>query len=119
MERLLIERFIDEENVEVTNPEALHNHIQTEAVRPLILLCRTIHTIHNNNVAYEHKASGGHLVKTATLWLSVTDHTRLMLMLYAVRPTSWPFSISATRIWQIYYLHMIDQTTQVKYHFIP
>ena len=83
MERLLIERFIEEENVEVTNPKALLSLIQTCSRETLNITLQDppIRTILEKYVAYEEKVRAGHLGKTATFWLSVIDHTRLILML--------------------------------------
>ena len=88
MERLLIERFIEEENVEVTNPKALLSLIQTCSRETLNITLQDppTRTIIEKYVAYEEKVRAGHLGKTATFWLSVIDHTRLILMLqYSVK----------------------------------
>ena len=88
MERLLIERFIEEENVEVTNPKVLLSLIQTCSRETLNITLQDppTRTILEKYVAYEEKVRAGHLGKTATFWLSVIDHTRLILMLqYSVK----------------------------------
>lgn len=88
MERLLIERFIEEEKVEVTHPEALLNLVQTCSRDTLDLALQDPFTltILEKYVAYEDKVRAGHLGKTATFWISVIDHTRLILMLqYSVK----------------------------------
>ena len=88
MERLLIERFIEEENVEVTNPKALLSLIQTCSRETLNITLQDppTRTILEKYVAYEEKVRAGHLGKTATFWLSMIDHTRLILMLqYSVK----------------------------------
>lgn len=83
-----MERFIEEENVEVTNPKALFNLIQTCSRENLELALKDNSTLAlvNKYVAYEDRVRDGHLGKTATFWLSVIDHTRRILMLqYAVK----------------------------------
>jgi len=88
MERLLIERFIEEEKVEVTNPVALLNLVQacSRETLDIVLQDPSTLTILEKYVTYEDKVRAGHLGKTATFWLSVIDHSRLILMLqYSVK----------------------------------
>ena len=88
MERLLVERCVEEENIEVNNPVALINLVQTCSRETLHLALQDPSTlaILQKYVAYEDKVRKGHLGKTARFWLSVIDHTRLILMLqYSVK----------------------------------
>lgn len=88
MERLLVQRFFEEENVEVTNPVALLNLVQNCSRENLDLALQdpSTLTVLEKYVAYEDKVRTRHLGKTATFWLSVIDHTRLILMLqFAVK----------------------------------
>jgi hypothetical protein len=88
MERLLMDKFIEEEEVEINNPVALLSLIGT-CIRQTLDLALSdpgTLTILEKYVAYEDKVRVGHLGKTAIFWLSVIDHTRLLLMLqYAVK----------------------------------
>jgi hypothetical protein len=88
MERLLIERFIEDEKLEVTNPVALLNLVQTcsREILDHALQDQSTLTMVGKYTTYEDKVRAGHLGKTATFWLSVIDHTRLILMLqYSVK----------------------------------
>lgn len=88
MERLLFERFIEEENVEITNSTALLDLVQTFSCESLDLALKDPSTLDilKKLEAYENKVLTGHLGKTATFWLSVINHTRLILMLqYSVK----------------------------------
>ena len=84
LERLLFERFIEDENVEVANPNALLNLIQvcSRDNLELVLQDQSTVTILQNYVAYEDKVESGHLGKTATFWMRVVRHIRLILMLH-------------------------------------
>ena len=92
MERLLIECFSEEENVDVTYPVALLSAAQNCSRESLN------HAMHDPSTciildkyqAYEDKVRAGHLGKTATFWISVIDHTRLILMLlYAMKSNNF------------------------------
>ena len=88
MQRLLFERFAEEENVEVHNPVALLNLVQTcnRQNLDLVLQDPSTLTILERYASYENQVRNGHLGKTATFWLSVIEHTRLILMLqYSVK----------------------------------
>ncbi|XP_063959228.1 uncharacterized protein LOC135154916 [Lytechinus pictus] len=88
MERLLIEAFVEEEKVKVTNPKALLNLVKTCTREKLDCAMQdaSTSTMLEKYVTYEDKVRKGHLGKTATFWLSVIDHTRLILMLqYSVK----------------------------------
>ena len=88
MQRLLIERFIEEEGVEITNPATLLSLVQTcnrETLEDTLQDPSTF-TILEKYVTFEEKVHAGLLGKTATFWLNVIEHTRLLLMLqYAVK----------------------------------
>ena len=83
MERLLIERFVEEQNVEVSNPVALVNLVQTCSRDNLDLAMKDPSTlvILQKYMTHEEQVRNGHLSKTATFGLSVIDYTRLILML--------------------------------------
>lgn len=88
MELLLIERFSVEEKVAVTNNSALLILVHTCRRESLDIALQDPSTlaILEKYVAYEDKVCAGHLSKTAIFWLSVIDHTRLILMLqYSVK----------------------------------
>ena len=86
MERLLLQRFIEEENVEITNPKALFDLVQTCSRENLAQKDPSTLDILKKYEAYENKVRAGHLGKTATFWLSVVDHAHLILMLqYSVK----------------------------------
>ncbi|CAH1773854.1 unnamed protein product [Owenia fusiformis] len=88
MERLLIERFSEDESVDVINPMALFELVQTCSREHLDFALKdpSTLTILEKYVSYEDKVRDGHLGKTATFWMSVIDHIRLLLMLqYAVK----------------------------------
>ena len=88
MERLLLQRFMEEENVEITNPKALFDLVQTCSRENLDLALKDPSTLDilKKYEAYENKVRAGHLGKTATFWLSVIDYTRLILTLqYSVK----------------------------------
>ena len=77
-----------EENVEITNPTALFDLVQACSRENLDLALKDPSTLDilKKYEAYENKVRAGHLGKTATFWLSVIDHTRLILMLqYSVK----------------------------------
>ena len=84
----MIECFDKEENVDVTYTVALLSAAQNCSCESLN------HAMHDSSTciildkyqAHEDKVCVGHLGKTATMWISVIDHTRLILMLlYAVK----------------------------------
>lgn len=83
MERLLMEHFIEEENVPIADPAALLNLIQScdrkhleEAIDDPSIL-----TLIERYCNYEEKVRKGHLGKTATFWMSFVDHCHLVFML--------------------------------------
>ncbi|KAK3700755.1 hypothetical protein QZH41_010937 [Actinostola sp. cb2023] len=92
MERFLFERFVEEEEVEVNNPAALLNLVQTcnRETLDLALQDPSTITILEKYVAYQEQVRAGHLGKTATFWLSIIDHTCLILMLqYSVKTNNF------------------------------
>lgn len=93
MGRLLIERFLEEENMEINIPMALFNLTQSCNCESLnaAIKDRNTATILEKYVAYKRKVRDGHLGKTAKFWISVIDHTSLLLMLlYAVKTNNLP-----------------------------
>ena len=93
MQQLLFERFAEEENVEIYNPLALLNLVQTCNRQNLDLTLQdpSTLTILERYTSYENQVRNGHLGKTATFWLSVIEHTRLILMLqYSVKTNNLP-----------------------------
>ena len=89
MECLLIERFVEDENIAITNPSALLNLLQTcdHENLQLALQDKMTLTIFEQYAAYENKVETGHLGKTAIFWLHVIRHTLLMLI-YSVKMNS-------------------------------
>ena len=79
MERLLIECFSEEENVDVTYPVALLSAAQNCSRESLN------HAMHDPSTciildkyqAYEDKVCAAHLGKAVTFWISVINHARL------------------------------------------
>jgi hypothetical protein len=92
MERLMIEKFIEEENVEIVGHEGFvsvvgncsRQSLDQALQNPSIII--TLEKLE----AYEQKVRAGHLGKTAKFWLSVIDHTRrIMMLLYAVKTNNF------------------------------
>ncbi|XP_033987161.1 uncharacterized protein LOC117483109 [Trematomus bernacchii] len=83
MERLLMERFIEEESVLITDPAALLNMTQSCNREHLdeALKDRSTLTLIEKYHAYEEKVLKGHLGKTAALWMSFINHCHLVFML--------------------------------------
>ena len=83
MEQLLFEQFAEEENVQVSNPLALLNLVQkcNRENLDITLQDASTLTILERYVSYKAWVRKGHLGKTATFWLSVIEHTHLILML--------------------------------------
>lgn len=82
MERLLLQRFIEEDIAEITNPKALFDLVQTCSHEYLDLALKDPSTLDilKNYEAYENKVRAGHLGN------SVIDHAHLILMLqYSVK----------------------------------
>lgn len=90
MERLLFERFVDEE--EVTAPIALLNLVQNLNRENLDLTLQDRSTIAllEKYMAYKQRVRNGHLGKTARFWVSVMDHAVLVFMLqYSVKTNNF------------------------------
>ena len=83
MEQLLLDRFLEEEKVESPDPVALLNLAQScDQQNPDLSIqdpC-TLATL-NQFDAFQEKVPSGYLGKTAQFWMSVINHTRLILML--------------------------------------
>ena len=91
MERLLLDRFLEEEDVESPDPVALLNLAQSCDRQNLNLALQDPSTLVTLNQfdAFQEKVRSGYLGKTAQFWMSVIDHTRLILMLqFSVRTNS-------------------------------
>ena len=87
LERLLIEVFIEEINVQIS-PAALLDLIEscTRQQLDIALEDSSTLTVIQQYLDYQDKVRNGHLGKTAMFWLSVMDHQRLVFMLiYAVK----------------------------------
>lgn len=87
LERLLFERYNEDENVEIV-PEAvlvLINSCEREQLDHT-LADQSTRQMLDGYIKYQQKVRQGHLGKTATFWLSVMDHCRLVfMMLHAVK----------------------------------
>ena len=93
IQRLLFERFAEEGDVEVFNPMALLNLVQicNRENLDLALQDHSTLTILERHASYEDRVRNGHLGKKARFWLSVIEHTRLILMLkYSVKTNNFP-----------------------------
>ena len=92
MERLLIERFCEEENIPIDDPEVLLNLINScncdnldSAVKDTSVL-----NLVGRYQSYEKKVSEGHLGKTAAFWMSFITHCHLVFMLlYSVKTNNF------------------------------
>jgi hypothetical protein len=88
MERLLMERFIDEENIQIVDPEAILNLMKScdRQHLDLALIDPSTQNIIQKYQAFEDKVRSGHLGKTATFWFSFIEHSHLIFMLlYSVK----------------------------------
>ena len=84
MERLLMEQFVEEENILIVDPTALLNMTQTcdrehldEALNDPSTL-----TLIERYCTYEDKVRKGHLWKTTAFWMTFLDHSHLVFMLF-------------------------------------
>ena len=83
MERLLMEHFVEAENVLIADPAALLNltqscdrkHLEESLNDPSTL------TLMERYRTYEEKVRKSHLGKTAAFWMSFLDHSHLVFML--------------------------------------
>ena len=92
MQRLLFERFAEEEDVEANSPVPLLNLVQNWNRENLDLVSQdpATLTILEKYTTYEDRVRNGHLGKTATFWMSVIEHARLLFMLqYAVKTNNF------------------------------
>lgn len=83
MERLLLERFAEEENVTICDPAALLNITQTcsrQHLKEALSDPSTVALLEKYH-AYEEKVLNGHLGKTAAFWMSFINHCHLIFML--------------------------------------
>ena len=81
MERLLIERFVIEEEVEINSPVALLVHSCNRYSLDNIAQDLSTITPLEKYLASEDKVRSGHLGKTASFWFNVIENTRLIIML--------------------------------------
>ena len=83
MERLLIEQFIEEENLQVSNPSTILNITQTCTRENLTMALEDPNTLNfiQKYYDYEEKVRNGHLGKTAAFWMSFITHCHLLFML--------------------------------------
>lgn len=90
MERLLIERFIDEENISISDPTAFLNMVRScnrEHLKEALSDSSTL-TLIDKYCTYEDKVLKGHLGKTASFWMSFITHCHLVFMLLHAVKTS-------------------------------
>ncbi|KAL7407118.1 hypothetical protein ABVT39_003386 [Epinephelus coioides] len=88
MERLLMERFVEEENIQVENIMSLLNLVKSCNREHLNLAMQDTSTVTiiNKYIEFEDKVSANHLGKTGNLWFGFIKHIRLILMLiYSVK----------------------------------
>ena len=83
IERLLIEQFIEEENLQVSNPSTILNITQTCTRENLTMALEDPNTLNfiQKYYDYEEKVRNGHLGKTAAFWMSFITHCHLLFML--------------------------------------
>ena len=83
LQRLLIEKFIEEEGVDIQNPSCLFQLMQKCNSNNLdaVLEDNATDDVIKAYCAYEEKVRKNHLGKTAAFWMSFIDHCRLVLML--------------------------------------
>ena len=83
MERLLIEQFTVENNIQVTDATAILNIIKLPNRENLDDAIRDTSTIRliEKYITYQDKVRNGHLGKTAHLWMSFINHSHLTFML--------------------------------------
>ena len=88
IERLLLDRFLGEGEVETTEPVALQNLAQLCDRQNLNLALQDSSTLPTLNQfdAFQDKVRSGYLGKTAQFWVSVINNPLLILMLqFSVR----------------------------------
>lgn len=88
MERLLMERFCKEVNIDITHPEVLFD-LMTSSNRDNLdaaLADPSLSKLIDEYQSYETKVLNGHLGKTAAFWMSFIMHCHLLFMLlYSVK----------------------------------
>ena len=88
LEWLLMEKFEQEESVQVNNPVALFNLVKSCSRENLNLVLQDPSTLSiiNKYVKFEEKVRTGLLGKTATFWFGFIEHAHLIFMLiYSVK----------------------------------
>ncbi|XP_049455367.1 uncharacterized protein LOC125902797 isoform X2 [Epinephelus fuscoguttatus] len=88
MERLLMERFVEEENIQVENTMSLLNLVKSCNREHLNLAMQDTSTVTiiNKYIEFEDKVGANHLGKTGNFWFGFIKHVRLILMLiYSVK----------------------------------
>lgn len=92
MERLLMERFMEEESIQINSQVALLNLVQscTRENLNFALQDDSTLTIISKYIEYEGKVHAGHLGKTARFILSIIEHNRLLqMLLYSVKTNNF------------------------------
>lgn len=91
MERLLMERFCDEENVPIADPEILLKLIKgcNQESLKAALKNPSVSKLIGRYQSYEKKVLQGHLGKTAAFWVSFIKHCHIVFMLlYSVKTSN-------------------------------
>ena len=99
MQRLLFERFAEEENAEVYNPMGPLNLVQicNRENLDLALSDPNTLTILERYTSYRDLVRNGQFGKTARFWLSVIQV--IPMLQYSLKTNNVPFSTSVTGIW--------------------
>ena len=88
VQRLLFEKYLEEDATNIQTPMALMKIVQECNRQKLdsVLNDPSSNQLINSYLQYEEKVRNGHLGKTAMFWFSIVDHTCLILMLqYSVK----------------------------------
>ena len=88
MERLLIDRFSEEESIPIADPAQLLNMTQSYTSEHLDKALKDASTLNliEKYLAYQEKVREGHLGKTAALWASFITHChRVFMLLHSVK----------------------------------
>ena len=99
MQRLLFERFAEEENAEVYNPMGPLNLVQicNRENLDLALSDPNTLTILERYTSYRDLVRNGQFGKTTRFWLSVIQV--IPMLQYSLKTNNFPFSTSVTGIW--------------------
>ena len=99
MQRLLFERFAEEENAEVYNPMGPLNLVQicNRENLDLALSDPNTLTILERYTSYRNLVRNGQFGKTARFWLSVIQV--IPMLQYSLKTNNFPFSTSVRGIW--------------------